>query len=198
MTDEQDIQAAVEVATSEEEFDALAFFSGSALPEDTVTVYADADTAYKLATIKQKYDESKEQEESEGLGITDEVFYVDEDEVEALQRKLKASAVVFKLRGLAPAAKDAIEKHARATFPYTEGAENTEYNESLNASLIASTIVNVSNVAGKVDKNKWDADRVVAFSKIAAESEFAKLYLGALKVNYIGDAIDQAISADFS
>lgn len=199
MTDaQQEIQDAVDAATSEDSFDALAFFSGNALPEDTVTVYANADAAYKLAAIREKYEEQKEREDEEGLGITDEVFYVDEDEVAELQRTLKASAVVFNIRGLAPAAKDALEKHARATFPYSEGAENREYNEALNAALIAKSIVSVSNAKGTKDKNTWDDARVLAFTKVAPESEFAKLYLGVLKVNYIGDAIDAAVSADFS
>lgn len=198
MTDDNEIVEAVTAATSEDTFDALAFFSGQSLPEDTITIYADAKSAYRLAELREKVAANKQREEDEGLSLTDDVAYVDEDEVAELQRSLKSSAVIFKLRGLAPAAKDAIEKKARASHSFVEGAENTEYNEAFNGNLIASTIVSVSNAAGKVDQNKWDAARVLAFTKIAPESEFAKLYLGVLKVNYIGDAIDQAVSADFS
>lgn len=195
---EQDTAVAVENATSEDEFDALTFFAGAALPEDTITVYQDARAAYSLSEIERKIREQKEQDELEGTSLADEVEYIDPDEIDALKTRLKASAVNFKLRGLAPAARDAIEKHTRATHPYTEGADNTEYNEAYNASLIASTIVNVSNAAGKVDKNKWDAARVLAWGQAAQPSEFSKLFEGVFRVNYIGDAIDRAVNADFS
>jgi hypothetical protein len=195
---EAEASSAVESATSEDEFDALAFFSGASLPEDTITVYADTATAYRLAEIVRQHEAQKLTESVEGLSLTDEVADIDPDEVEQLQTKLKTSAVIFKLRGLAPAARDAIEKKARASNPYTEGAENSEYNEDYNANLIASTIVSVSNAKGKLDKNKWDAQRVLAFAKGAQPSEFDKLYTGVFKVNFIGDAIDRAVNADFS
>jgi hypothetical protein len=194
---EDELKTAVDQATSEEEFDALAYFSGDALPEASVTTYANAKAAYRLAELADKQREQAELEASEGLGITDEVEYIDPDEIDELKRKLTSSAIVFKLRGLAPAAKTALERKARASNPFTEGAENEEYNEAFNASLIASTIVSVSNATGKQDKNVWDADRVLAFSKVAPESEFSKLYVAVLRVNYIGDAIDQAVNADF-
>jgi hypothetical protein len=195
---DQVTDTAVEAATSEDSFDALAFFSNADLPEDTVTVYQDAKTAYKLADLARKVAEQKELEESEGIGLTDEVEYIDPDDVAELQTKLKASAVIFKLRGLAPAARDAIEAHARATHPYKEGAENTEYNEAFNGELIAKTIVSVSNAKGQTDKNTWDAPRVLAFGKASQPSEFNKLFEGAFRVNYIANAIDIAVGADFS
>jgi hypothetical protein len=199
MTDlETAAQVAVDNATSEDEFDAFSFFANAALPEDTVTVYADAKTAYRLAEIDRKRREQQELEESEGLSLTDEVEYIDPDEVDALQTTLKASAINFNLRGLAPSARDAIEKHARATHPYTEGGENTEYNEAFNAALIANTIVSVTNAKGTADKNKWDAARVLNWGQVAQPSEFSKLFEGVFRVNYIGDAIDRAVSADFS
>lgn len=199
MTDDiTEVEAAVATATSEDEFDALAFFAGAALPEDTITVYADAQAGYRLTEILEAEKAREATSKSEGLGLTDDITYTDEDEVNALHERLKASAVIFKLRGLAPAARDAIERKARASNPYVEGTENREYNEDYNASLIASTIVSVSNAKGKTDKNKWDKARVLAFADAAQPSEFDKLYVGAFKVNFIGDAIDRAVSADFS
>lgn len=195
---EQDTNEAVAKATSEDEFDALAFFSNAALPEDTVTIYGDAASAYRLAELDRKRKEQQAQDEDEGTSLTDEIEYIDPDEIDELKTRLNASAINFKLRGLAPAARDAIEKAARAKHPYVEGAENTEYNEAFNANLIASTIVSVSNAAGKIDKNKWDAARVLNFGKVAQASEFDKLFTGVFRVNYIGDAIDRAVSADFS
>lgn len=200
MTDtlDQDVDVAVETATSEDSFDAFAFFSNAALPEDTVTVYADAATAYKLAELARKAEQQKELDEAEGTSLTDDVEYIDPDDVAALKEKLNTSAINFNLRAIAPAAREAIEKHARATHPYTEGGENTEYNEAFNANLIADTIVSVTNAKGVADKNKWDAARVLAWGKIAQPSEFDKLFTGVFRVNYIGDAIDRAVNADFS
>src|SRR4051812_30021087 len=96
----QDAEVAVEAATSEDSFDALAFFSNAALPEDTVTVYQDSKTAFALAVLAEKAiaqrEAQKEQDEEEGLSLTDEaVEYIDPDEVAALKAKLNASAVIF-------------------------------------------------------------------------------------------------------
>lgn len=199
MTDDTtEVDAAVAAATSEDTFDALAFFSGAALPEATVTVYADAQSAYRLAELDRKQREQALAEEEDGIGITDAVEYIDPDEIAELTTKLKASAINFKLRGLAPVVRDAIERKARASNPYTEGADNTEYAEDFNGNLIANTIVSVSNAKGTVDKNKWDAARVLAWGQVAQPSEFDKLFTGVYRVNYIGDAIDRAVSADFS
>lgn len=195
---DEETQEAVAAATSEDEFDALDFFSNSALPEDTVTVYADAATAYRLAELDRKKAEQAQLAEEEGLGLTDDLEYIDEDEITELKTKLKKSAIIFKLRGLAPSARDAIEKAARAKNPYVEGSENVEYNEAFNANLISNTIVSVTNAKGTPDKNKWDAARVLAWGKVAQPSEFDKLFTGVFKVNYIGDAIDRAVNADFS
>jgi len=197
IVDQAQVEEAVAQATSEEKFDVLDFFSGASLPETEVTVYADAGAAFRLAQIKSEEKERAARAEEEGISLTDDVGYTDEDEVDELARRLQASAVIFKLRGLAPAAHEALEKHARAVNPFTEGAENREYNEAYNASLIASTIVSVRNAKGVTDKNKWDAARVLAFAEKAQPSEFERLYIGVFNVNFLGDAIDRAVSADF-
>lgn len=194
---EPEVEVAIANATSEDNFDALAFFSGAALPEDTITVYQDIAAAYRLSALLEKQQEQAQRGENDGLSLADETDSVDENEIDALRAQLLASAVKFNLRGLAPAARDAIEKNLRAKHPYTEGAENTEYNEAFNATLIAKTIVSVTNAKGQTDKNAWDAARVLAFGKAAQPSEFEKLFLGAFRVNYVGDAIDRAVNADF-
>jgi hypothetical protein len=198
--DETEVATAVTDATAEDSFDALAFFSGAALPEDIVTLYADAGAAYEIAKFKEEEKEREARNAAEGLGLTDDDAYdnTDEDHLNELYTRLRASAVKFHLKGLPPKVLEVMDKHIKATHPYKEGAENAEYNEVFNAELIAKTIVSVTNLAGKVDPNPWTPARVQEFAVTAEPSEFHKLFVGVFKVNYIGNAIDAAVTADFS
>lgn len=199
MTDLEDaVQAGVEEATDSGTFDVLDFVSGASLPEDIITIHTDLKSAYRLKEIYAAEKARDEKSKSEGIGMTDEVGYTDEDEVEELTEKLKASAVTFYLRGLAPKAQEAIQKSLQATLPYKQGSVNEEYDEAFAATLMAKTIQKSVNVRGQIDSKKWDAERVREFSLRIAPSEFDKLYLGVFKVNYLGDAIDRAVNADFS
>lgn len=188
---------AVDEATSEDTFDALDFFTGSILPEGTVTAYRDTAAAVRLAEIKRAKEAEKNREEDEGLSLTDDVEYIDEDEIDELSTRLKQSAVTFKLRAVAPAARTAMEKAARAKYKYVEGAENPDYFEALNANLIAKSIVSVSNYKGQTDPNTWDAARVMKFIEVTETSEWNKVFAKVYELNYVGDAIDQAVNADF-
>lgn len=195
--------SAVAAATSEEEFDALEFFSDTKLPHTSVTIHQDLEAAFRLAEIKQTQEERRAARDNaddvpDNLSITDDVPDYDPDEVAALRKRLERSAVTFTIQAIAPAARKALAKGIQARTPYVEGGENPEFNEQYNANLIAKSIQRVTNAAGKTDSKSWTAERVIALNDRLEDSEWYKLFEAVFRVNYVGDAIDQAVHADFS
>lgn len=194
-----EISAAVEELSSPDSFDVLEFVNSAILPQDDVTIYTDGDAALKLAKIFVAEAARQKQAEEEAIGLDEEYEdYADEDEITALHERLAASALVFHLQGLAPAATEAIEKHLKATLPYTEGAVNEEFNETFNNTLIAKTIVSVEKSDGKVNTQTWTPEGVAALNTSLYVSEQNKLFNAAAELNYIGAIFDRAINADFS
>jgi hypothetical protein len=191
------VEKAVEEATSEENFDALDFFSNATLPSGTVTIYRDTAAAYRINEIRAQVEAAKGVDEDEGLGITDDGGYIDDDEVDELTERLKASAVTFNLQALAPAARTALEKSTRAKHGFKADEENSAYWEAFNANLVAKSIQSVANAKGQKDSNKWDAARVIKFMEVLEPSEWQKLFLKTFELNFVQDAIDRAVSADF-
>lgn len=192
-----EISAAVEEATSAETFDVLEFVNAANLPKDTVTVYTDADAALKLTKIF--IAEAERAKNGDSLSIDDEYEYADEAEITELHERLAASALVFELQGLAPAATTALENHLKAMLPYTEGAANEEFNEMFNNTLIAKTIQSVTRaVDGVRNETAWTAEKVKGLNASLYISEANKLFNGAAEVNYVGAIFDRAVNADFS
>lgn len=199
MTDLEDaVTNAVAALAESEEFDVLEYFEGATLPVGNVTLYRDADAGYRIAEILEAEEARKKQSAEEGLGLTDELEYTDEDELTELHKRLLASAVTFDLRAVAPEAKKAIEAHLRATLPYKKNAENEEYNTAFNNTIIAKSIQSVTNAAGAADTKAWTADRIEQLEAKLVPSEFGRLVQKVFELNYIGDAIDRAVHADFS
>lgn len=190
-------EKAVEEATDEDNFDALDFFSDASVPSGTVTLYRDTAAAVRINEIREQAAATAKTDEDEGLGISDEAGYIDEEEVDELTQRLKNSAVTFNLQALAPAARTALEKSARAKHNFKEGEENSAYWEAFNANLIAKSIQSVTNAQGKKDSKTWDAARVLKFSEVLENSEWQKLFSKVYELNFVSDAIDQAVSADF-
>ena len=192
------IEAAIEEATSRETFDVLEFVKGANLPKNDVTIYTDADAALKLARIFVAEAARSKKEAEEGLSLSDEFEGPDEDEISELHERLTASALIFHLQGLAPAATKALENHLKATLEYTEGAENEEFNEVFNNTLIAKSIVSVSTATGHTSDAAWTPEKVNELNESLYVSEANKLFTAAAEVNYVGAIFDRAVAADFS
>lgn len=194
-----EIDAALAEATDRETFDVLEFVKGANTPEQDVTIYTDADAALKLAHIFVEEAARAKRAEKEPLGLDEEDSPVaDEDEINELHERLTASALVFKLKGLAPAAVRALENGLKAKLPYTEGAENEEFTEAFNNTLIAKSIKSVTRADGAVNENAWTAESVAAINDTLYVSEANKLFNGAAEVNFVGAIFDRAVNADFS
>ena len=195
ITPEQ-VHAAVDekLAAAPEEFDVLEFVRGTATPEDTVTIFTDADAAVKIADIVAA--EAARDEDS--LSIADE-SEIDEGVFNELHARLTASALELTLKGIAPAARVALENHLKATLPYREGELNEEYNEALNYELVSRSIKGVTRLStGAVSSTEWTPERVKSFLDELYVSEQNKVYFGVMKVTYVSDIFDKAVTADFS
>lgn len=198
--DEALVGTTVDEALEADTFDVFEYFSGASLPKDKVTIYRDIDAAYELSELLQAEEDRKERAKTNDLGITDDDDFDDEleDKITELHQRLTGSGVTFYLQGIAPAARDALYKGLQATHPYKKGGDNPEFNAAFNANIVAKSILRVENAKGAVDEKSWTPDRVTAFTAKLADSEQDKLLVAALKLAYIGDAIDRAVSADFS
>lgn len=199
MTDLEDaVTAEVEQALSQETFDALDFFTGASLPEADVTLYADSAAAFELAELLDKQKEQERIGKSDGYSIGDDVEWIDEDRITELHEQLLNSQVVFHLKAVAPAALEAIRLNLIAKHGYKAGTINEAYNADYNNTVIAKSIGSVRNRSGAKDTSTWDSDRVSKLVDALQPSEFEKLWDGTLRVNFIGNAIDRAVTADFS
>lgn len=193
---------AVDEALSEETFDVMEFVAGTNTPEDEIKIYTDADAAAKILKFLDSEKESqkvKVDDYSLDSALPDEEEeLLSEEELTELHERLKNSELIFKVKGLAPKALEAVENHLKATTDYVEGAENKEYNKALDHKIVADSIVSVTNSKGQVDKHKWTPQQVEDFLPALYPSERAKLYIGVGNINWLGGIFDQAVSADFS
>jgi hypothetical protein len=194
---ELNLEPIVEEATSREKFDVISFFSGGALPTEKVTIYRDIEAAYELNKIYEA--EEAESKKKKSKKQVDELSIADSDNaneelIGEYRDRLNASAVTFHLRGLAPAAQTAIQKKLEATLdPSSE-----EFTDTFFGTIIAKTIQYVTNAQGARDDSPWDKDRVDELSVNLPGEAFGKITEGVAKVTYAGNAIDKAVSADFS
>lgn len=195
-----DLDPAIEAALAPETFDVLDFVQGRGLPRTTVTLYTDVEAGQRLADLAASEEDNAKQAESQGLGIADELVWVDPDEVEELRQRIESSAVIFHLRGLAPAAKTALRKSLVAKHNYSESlpAEEQEaYFEEYSYTLIAKSIEKVTRADGAEDPKKWTPSRVEKFHEEYNETEYARLDSAVFDVNFKTDVFDRAASADF-
>lgn len=197
------IEEAIDNATSEETFDVLAFVKGSATPEENVTLYTDADAAMRTARslmAEKERNERKSQQDEYSLAddYDEEAEQLSEEELDALHERLVNSSLTFRVKGLAPAALSALEKSLQAKHEYKEGKNNPEYDKALELELIARSIVSITGPTGKVNKTKWDAEKVSELTENLYPSELNKLFMAVAQINYVAAIFDKAVSADFS
>lgn len=200
---EIDVEEAVAEATDLETFDVFEFIDGANTPQNKVTVYTDADAALKVARAliaeKASNERSKQMDQfSLADDFEEDEDVLSEEEIDALVNRLKASALVFELKGLAPAARKALEKKLQATTDYSETDESPEYNRALDGELVSRSIVSVTNASGAKSRTKWTPDNVLKLTDSLYESESGKLFQGVGEINYVGAIFDRAVTADFS
>lgn len=194
--------------TPNEDWDLLEDLDGEYLPEEEVVVYRNMKAA---KTVNRLLDEEAQREEKAkakkgkkdtlSLGDADDEFDVVafEEELNAAYAELKASEIVFELRGLAPELIKAItkEKTAKHNHKATDLDDEAFYAD-LNYEITARTILAVRNADGSRSTKAWTPDRLEKLEAKLHASQWSKLYQGILDINYDAQLFDRAVSADFS
>lgn len=191
-----DPEALIEEATDSEEFDVLDFAEEVGLPTHTHTLYTNARSARRLDEILEAEKARAKRDKDAVHGLDDDLGYTDEDEVTALREELEKTAIVFELRGLAPAAQKAIEAKVRATKWSETDNDQSEYWTEYNLQIISKSIVSASR-GGREDTKAWTTERVAKLGEKVYDVEYGKLIQAATELTFVGAVFDRVVTADF-
>lgn len=197
---ENSLSDALNDALNQESFDVLEFVTGDLTPRTKVTIYTDADAGYRLNELLAIEESSqRDAQQGDGLSIADDVAWVDPDEVDGLKQRIEASAVTFHLKGLAPKAREALQKELRAKHNVKddsdEETQNAYYVEFFNT-LTAKTIEFAENARGAKDTS-WSSDKVATLEGRVNATEMGHLAEKVNEVNFDTDLFSRAVNADF-
>lgn len=173
---------AIAEAQSPEVFDVLSFIEDTAYPTETVVVYTAVKEAEELLKVNRERLDSEANNEKFDPAELDE-------RIANLTEIVKGSALVFELRGMPPGI-------VQDTFQIKDETTDEEIRDMEN-DLVARTIANVKNAAGKRDPRLWDREGVAKLRRFLKEGEFAKLTAGVTNVNFNAAVFDQATDAGF-
>lgn len=179
-----DIISLVDAATTPKTFSVLDAAKNRSYPQDIVTVYTDAESAYQVNVLERKINDTKDNEELEALAA----------EQDAFKALVKASGITFRLRGIDPGLVKRIGKEADAKFPDDIGDRN-EFN---NYSLIAAHIVDVTDADGAVDASRWDAESITGLRDLLPGEEFDKITNLMIELSFAAQLFDASVTPDFS
>ena len=180
----------VEEALAKGKFSVLGAAKGDAYPEDNITVFADAKSAYEAAKVEKRINDETDPQRAAELEIEKQ------EHIDAV----KASALTFYMRGHAPGITKLIQKAADKEFgPDNRGdVDLAEKNTWKNDSYLAEDIVRVVNAAGEVDDHKWTPEDVVALKAWLPDPEVERLFELMFQLTFARDVFDQAVGPDFS
>lgn len=196
MTD-NGLSDALNGALNQESFDVLEFVTGDLTPRTKVTVYTNSEAGYRLNELLAQ--EAEAVREQDGLSIADESVWVDPDEVQALREQVEASALTFHLKGLAPKAREAIQKELQAKHNFSDSVpdeQKASYYEEFQNTLVAKSIERAVNVKGAVDTS-WSADKIAVLRGRLNGVELARLDEVVFDINTDADLYARAVNADF-
>ncbi len=141
----------VKKAQSKGTFDITAFAKGRAYPQDQVTAFLDLDSAYELEKLN-----------NEMRLVTDpELLAPMEERANELADRVKASKVVFYMRGVNQATVEKITEYCNNGFEFTTDAFGNRQPSGrwiLNGTtaLVASNIYKIENADGEMDEREFD------------------------------------------
>jgi hypothetical protein len=154
------------------EIDVLSFLDGAEYPTREVVVFTDVKSADEYVRLN-----GRDDLDSDG-----------EAELAELQAKVRKSAIIFHLRGMAPGIVNDL---------YTKNGDDEPETEKENR-LVASTVYKVTNGDGAEDKHAFTEDSVIKLRRYLKEGEFGKLIKGVIEVNFDANLFDRAVDAGFS
>lgn len=200
MTDaKEQIDALVSEMKAEKPFSALDAIREVKYPVGKVRVYLDGEAAARLDELHA----DRKLEEAEGAMASAELNEILE-EIEKVEAQIKASALIFHMRGVPPKVKRIIGNEARRKFKIrTEDDEDTiadkneNYNRYLTYELLRHSIVKVENTDGSFDTHGWDYDEIEQLDAILIESEFGKIDALCAKLTSAANVFNESLDADF-
>lgn len=158
-----------ETLTNPGEIDVMSFLDGTEYPTREVVVFTDVKAA-------DDYVRMNSQEK------------VDDTELEELEAKVRKSAIVFHLRGMAPGVVNEL---------YTKGGDEEPEADKENR-LVTKTVFKVTNSEGVEDTHEFTEESVNKLRRYLKEGEFGKLIKGVIEVNFDANLFDRAVDAGFS
>lgn len=221
----EEIKATVEELKAPGTFDVRAALSGQTYPTQKVKVFVNAALAHEMNVLseeaaKLRWEAANLMKNYEGIsepeGYAEKLAEAEDAEkrVAELLAEVQLSAMIFTLRGLAPAQFRLIDKKWRKNIKppvrknYSQDADgeeeyelevferNLSRNQSINHDLIASSIIKVENARGDADTSVWKHDDVEGLFDTLLETEYEKLRLGQQDLTFAHTLFNKAIEED--
>jgi hypothetical protein len=159
MSDEKILEETLEIvkeARKPGNFNLVDVIKDRAYPGREVTVYTNADAAFKLVELD---------EQMTRVGDSDlELFNKLESDAQALAEQLEASKLVFKMRGVGQGVIEEITDKANVLYktPEEEDHDSEGWFRFYVTALVASNIVRVTDAEGNVDEHQFTVDEMLA------------------------------------
>ena len=170
------------------------------VPDDSVVVYLDAKTAYEIERLKQEDDAKQREAAPRSIADATDV----DERLEALQEKIKASAITFHLRALGGPERQVLQDKVRRDIPVPKGVSEDDreaidgqrYEATLNA-WVGAAIVKVVTPDGRENHDKFNREKVADLRNMLHLSEWTKLVRLVNELSFNETLIDRAIDAGF-
>lgn len=170
-------------------FSVMDALTGVSYPEDHVTIYTDAKSAYAAHALE-KRDADETDPEASNANV---------EQITALKQKVRDSALTFHLQGYPPQVHRDIETEARSTFKIgtededSEGAAAFAFHKG-----IALAIRKVVSADGSEDTRRWTPEDVEKLRFSVHLDQFNRLSEKVSEVVFAGVAFDTSVTPDFS
>jgi len=174
-------------------FDLDAFVQGRGFPTDTITVFTNDGAAHDLAKVEARLTEIGQNKNQKAFK---EEFAALEKEAEDLKDAIKASALVFHMRGISPGHIKKVSRDVMETQKKEEWDEDYAADQ-LNFRWTAPHIIEVVNAAGESDKRVFTPERVENLASMLPSSEWQKIVEAINNLSFRTAAFDQAADAGF-
>lgn len=136
----------VKDAQSPAKFNLAEVIKGRGYPEDSVDIYLDADSAYRLNKLNDELILLTTEEETAPL----------EAEADELAKKILASKLTFHMRGLPQSIVEAIERKSKVN----KAGQDEDIVMEYFSRIIASSIIKVVDAEGNVDDHQFTHEEV--------------------------------------
>lgn len=164
---------------SKENFDLFNTLSGRAYPSEDVVVYVNEARMHELKPLREELQVQSSDKTKRAKELKAQV-----DEIVA---DIKASALTFHIRGVAPAVTDLLVEKYRKSDDY----------ETLEAELLAATLIRVTNADGEVDERKFSVEECAQIRDMLPRSAYEKISKTVTKLNLDGAIYDQTVDSGF-